>query len=81
MERINIPVPQKARWSGLPDNGARNFLILLARPDGFEPPTTWFEVRPEEKWENFDVYMCLIFINFARGVSVAKSPKSTTKHY
>jgi hypothetical protein len=27
--------------AGLP---AHNFLILLARPDGIEPPTTWFEV-------------------------------------
>jgi hypothetical protein len=24
---------------------APKFLIFLARPDGFEPPTTWFEAR------------------------------------
>ena len=25
--------------------GVANSLILLARPDGFEPPTTWFVAR------------------------------------
>jgi len=23
-----------------------NFFVTLVRPDGFEPPTTWFEVFP-----------------------------------
>jgi hypothetical protein len=29
--------------------------INEVRPDGFEPPTTWFEVRGDKKLGNFDI--------------------------
>ncbi len=32
-----------------------NPLILMARPEGFEPPTTWFEVRKTSKSPQFTV--------------------------
>jgi hypothetical protein len=54
---------------------------FLARPDGFEPPTTWFEARRNRKIENFEFSKTLIFNDHARGMSVANSPESTTKHH
>jgi hypothetical protein len=53
---------------------------FLARPDGFEPPTTWFEARRDRKVGNFVVWNSLIFNNHARGMSVAYPQASTTKH-
>jgi hypothetical protein len=57
------------------------YYTFFARPARFEPAATWFEVRPEGKLGIFGFYKRLIFINFVRGMSVAISPKSTTKHY
>jgi hypothetical protein len=58
----------------------QNNLGKIARPDGFEPPTTWFEARRDGKIGNLDFWKSLIFNNHARGMSVAESPQSTTKH-
>jgi len=30
------------------------FFMRFPRPDGFEPPTTWFEARRDRKVKNFD---------------------------
>ena len=51
---------------------------LDARPDGFEPPLV--RSSPSRKFGKFDAWKSLILNNYARGVSVANSPKSTTKH-
>jgi len=57
------------------------FFAKNARPDGFEPPTTWFEARRNRRIENFEFSKTLIFNDHARGMSVANSPESTTKHH
>jgi hypothetical protein len=59
----------------------RNFFYNLVRPDGFEPPTPWFEARRDRKIGNLDNRKSLIFNNHARGMSVAMSPKGITKHH
>ena len=41
----------------------------------------WFEARRGGKIGNFEIRKSLIFNNHARGMSVAKPPKSTTKHH
>jgi len=94
--RSGVPLSQSAEWSNrlfvcrrfeLSANKyfdptiVFRYTKLLARPDGFEPPTTWFEARRDRKFGNFDIWKSLIFNNHARGMSVANSPKSTTKHY
>jgi hypothetical protein len=60
---------------------AEIFFCSDVRPDGFEPPTTWFEARRYRKVENYGVWKSLIFNNHARGMSVANSLVSTTKHH
>jgi len=44
-------------------------------------PAAWFEARRDGKIGNFEFCKSLIFNNHARGMSVAKPPKSTTKHH
>jgi hypothetical protein len=48
---------QKAKWSGnrqMAGGVTHGFCEHFARPDGFEPPTTWFEVRTDGKLENIE---------------------------
>jgi hypothetical protein len=40
-----------------------------------------FEARRDKVEGNFEIRKSLIFNNHARGMSVANSPQSTTKHY
>ena len=61
--------------------GRSAVLNSVARPERFELPTTWFEARKDRKIGNSDVWKSLIFNNHARGMSVANSSKSTTKHH
>ena len=36
------------------ESGRRRATTRLARPEGFEPPTTWFEAEPSPSWTPLD---------------------------
>jgi hypothetical protein len=79
--RWTFGTPQRGSCVQISWHRARNSLIVMVRPERFELPASWFVARRDGKCGNFGFCKLLILNNHARGMSVANSPQSTTKHY